>query len=97
VRLSVPANDSERVATIDGALRCTVALSYGTRVSSCKVKVPAKSGAELLIEHGIGPLRAMVHAVLSRYHIEPDPTSPGDVLKLPVFHPRNAGLRFRAI
>ncbi len=61
VRLSVPANDSERMATIDGALRCTVALSDGTRVASCKVKVPAKSGAELLIEHGVGPLRAMVH------------------------------------
>lgn len=61
VRLSVPPNDSERMATIDGALRCTVALSDGTRVASCKVKVPAKSGAELLIEHGVGPLRAMVH------------------------------------
>ncbi len=62
VRLSVPANDSERMATVEGALRCTIALSDGTRVASCKVKVPAKSGAELLIEHGVGPLRAMVHA-----------------------------------
>jgi len=62
VRLSVPASDSERMATIDGALRCTVALSDGTRLASCKAKVPAKSGAELLIEHGVGPLRAMVHA-----------------------------------
>ncbi|MDP2271673.1 MAG: hypothetical protein Q8K32_13125 [Archangium sp.] len=61
VRLSVPPNDSERMATVDGALRCTIALSDGTRVASCKVKVPAKSGAELLIEHGVGPLRAMVH------------------------------------
>lgn len=62
VRLSVPPNDSERMATIEGALRCTVALSDGTRLASCRAKVPAKSGAELLIEHGVGPLRAMVHA-----------------------------------
>jgi len=62
VRLSVPPNDTERLATIDGALRCTVALTDGTRIASCRAKVPAKSGAELLIEHGVGPLRAMVHA-----------------------------------
>lgn len=62
VRLSVPAGDSERLATIEGALKCTVALTDGTRIASCKAKVPAKSGAELLIEHGVGPVRAMVHA-----------------------------------
>ncbi len=62
VRLSVPPNDTERVATIEGALHCTVALSDGTRVASCRAKVPARAGAELIVEHGTGPLRAMVHA-----------------------------------
>ncbi len=62
VRLSVAPNDSERVATVEGALRCTVALADGTRLASCRAKVPAKSSAELIIEHGLEPLRAMVHA-----------------------------------
>jgi cytochrome P450 len=68
-----------------------------------------RARAGLLVGFGGGPriclgkafakmqLRAMMHAVLSRFHIEPDPTRPGDVLKLPVFHPRGAGLRFRAV
>ena len=94
VRLSVPASDSERVATIDGALRCTVALSDGTRVSSCKVKVPAKSGAELLIEHGVGPLRAMVHAPgrerWARLGIEL-PVVPGPALTSSVAVPLQSG------
>jgi retinoid hydroxylase len=68
-----------------------------------------RARAGLLVGFGGGPriclgkafakmqLRAMMHAILSRYHIEPDPTRSGGVLKLPVFHPQNAGLRFRAI
>ncbi|MFO0593991.1 MAG: hypothetical protein U0228_01770 [Myxococcaceae bacterium] len=94
VRLMVPPNDSERLATIEGALRCTVALSDGTRIASCKAKVPAKSGAELLIEHGIGPVRAMVHAPgrdkWARLGIEL-PVVPGANLGVAVAVPLQAG------
>lgn len=61
LRLAVPANDGERAVTVEGALRCTVALTDGTRIAACRAKLPAKQGAELLLEHGVGPLRAMVH------------------------------------
>lgn len=62
VRLEVPSSDFERVATVEGALRCTVALDNGTRLASCQGRLPRKQGAELVIDHGTGPLRAMVHA-----------------------------------
>ena len=62
IRLAVPASDMERVATVEGALRCTIALADGTRAATCTGKVPATLAAELLIEHGAGPLRAMVYA-----------------------------------
>lgn len=63
LRLNVEAADIERMATIEGALHCTVALADGTRLASCRAKVPAKTQAELLIEYGVGPVRAMVHPV----------------------------------
>ncbi len=100
VRLSVPPNDSERMATVDGALRCTIALSDGTRIASCRAKVPAKSGAELLIEHGIGPLRAMVHAPgrerWARLGIEL-PVVPGAALTSSVAIPLTSGRTDRTL
>ena len=100
VRLSVPANDSERMATIDGALHCTIALSDGTRIASCRAKVPAKSGAELLIEHGVGPLRAMVHAPgrekWARLGIEL-PVVPGAALTSSVAVPLQSGRTDRTL
>lgn len=62
VRLSVAPNDTERAVAVEGALRCTVALEDGTRIASCRARIPAKSGAELVVEHTNEPLRAMVHA-----------------------------------
>jgi cytochrome P450 len=41
-------------------------------------------------------LRAMVHAVLRRYRVEPDPTCRPGVLALPVHHPTGARVRFVA-
>jgi hypothetical protein len=94
VRLSVPPNDAERYATIEGALKCTVALTDGTRIASCRAKVPAKSGAELVIEHGIGPVRAMVHGPgrdkLARLGIEL-PVVPGPGLSAAVAVPLQSG------
>lgn len=94
IRLSVPASDAERMATIEGALRCTIALADGTRLASCKGKLPAKSGAELVIEHGVGPLRAMVHAPgrerFARLGIEL-PVVPGTSLSPAVAVPLQAG------
>lgn len=62
VRLAVSPTDSERAVTVEGALRCTVALEDGTRVAACRTRLPAKTGAELIVEHGVDPVRAMVHA-----------------------------------
>lgn len=94
VRLNVPASDAERVATIEGALKCSIALSDGTRLASCRGKVPAKLGAELLIDHGVGPLRAMVHAPgrerWARLGIEL-PVVPGAALTSAVAVPLQAG------
>ncbi|MFT3709781.1 MAG: hypothetical protein QM817_19300 [Archangium sp.] len=94
VRLSVPPSETERLATIEGALKCTVALTDGTRIASCKAKVPAKSGAELLLEHGVGPVRAMVHAAgrerWARLGIEL-PVVPGAGLTASVAVPLQAG------
>jgi cytochrome P450 len=41
-------------------------------------------------------LRAMVHAVLRRYRVEPDPTCRPRVLALPVHHPLGSRVRFIA-
>ncbi|MGV3621360.1 MAG: hypothetical protein ACO1OB_11120 [Archangium sp.] len=62
VRLSIAPGDAERALLVEGALRCTVALEDGTRVASCRSRIPAKTGAELIIEHGTEAVRAMVHA-----------------------------------
>ncbi|MFZ5441613.1 MAG: hypothetical protein ACOZQL_16520 [Myxococcota bacterium] len=94
VRLTVPASDAERLATIEGALRCTLALSDGTRLAACRGRVPLKLGAELLIEHGVGPLRAMVHTPgrekWARLGIEL-PVVPGPGLSAAVAVPLQAG------
>lgn len=94
VRLSVSPADGERFTTIEGALKCTVALADGTRIASCRAKVPAKSGAELVIEHGVGPLRAMVHAASrekwARLGLEL-PLVPGAGLSAAVAVPLQAG------
>lgn len=42
-------------------------------------------------------LRAMVHAILRRYRVEPDPTCRPRVLALPVHHPLGSRVRFIAI
>lgn len=61
VRLTVPAADADRTVLVEGALRCTLVLASGERFASCRTKLPAKSGAELIIEHDLTALRAMVH------------------------------------
>jgi hypothetical protein len=61
LRLIVQSAEAERLVSIEGALRCTVALSDGTRLASCRGKLPASSGAELLIEYGVAPFRALVY------------------------------------
>lgn len=62
LRLEIAAGDKERFTSVEGALRCTLSLADGTRVTSCRAKVPAKQRAELIIEHDTGPLRALLHA-----------------------------------
>ncbi|MEW5738595.1 MAG: hypothetical protein AB1938_06690 [Myxococcota bacterium] len=61
LRFTVPAAKGERLTGVDGALGCTVVLTDGTRLGSCRVKIPEGSAAELQVEHGVGPLRVMVH------------------------------------
>jgi hypothetical protein len=62
VRLPVPPGEAERAVTIEGALACTVVLADGTRLTSCRARIPSGTSAELVVEHGIAPLRVMVHA-----------------------------------
>jgi hypothetical protein len=94
VRLTVTPSDVERVVTIEGALACTVALSDGARVASCRAKLPAQVGAELVIEHGVGSVRAMVHAPgrerAARLGLEL-PIMPGAALSSAVAVPLQAG------
>jgi hypothetical protein len=94
VRLAMPASGGERVANVEGALRCTIALADGTRAATCRGKVPAMLAAELLIEHGAGPLRAMVfppgREKWARLGIELPPT-PGEALAAAVAVPLDAG------
>ncbi|MHB8872288.1 MAG: hypothetical protein ACYC8T_01245 [Myxococcaceae bacterium] len=61
LRLKVPPAESERTAQIEGAARCVLSLGDGMRITGCRARIPARLGAELLIEHGTAPLRAMVH------------------------------------
>jgi hypothetical protein len=61
VRLTVPPADQERSMLVEGALRCTLVLATGERLADCRVKVPAKTGAELIVEHEVTALRALVH------------------------------------
>ncbi|MBL8919154.1 MAG: hypothetical protein JNJ54_09865 [Myxococcaceae bacterium] len=61
VRLTVPPADQERALLVEGALRCTLVLATGERLADCRVKVPAKTGAELIVEHEVTALRALVH------------------------------------
>jgi hypothetical protein len=100
VRLAVPASDSERIASMEGALRCTIALADGTRVATCRGKVPAMLAAELLIEHGVGPLRAMVYAPgrekWARLGIEL-PATPSEGLSAAVAVPLESGRIDRAL
>ncbi len=61
VRLTVPPADADRSVLVEGALRCTLVLASGERFTSCRTRLPAKAGAELIIEHDLTALRAMVH------------------------------------
>jgi hypothetical protein len=94
VRLTVAPADSERQVTIEGALRCTVALGDGTRLDSCRAKLPAKSGAELVVDYGVAPVRAMVHVPgrekFARLGLDL-PISPGAALTAAIAVPLTSG------
>lgn len=61
VRLTVPSAEQDRSVLVEGALRCTLVLGTGERVAECRAKLPAKTTAELIIEHDVTALRALVH------------------------------------
>lgn len=58
VRLTIPAGDA-RSLVIEGATRCTLSLSTGERLTDCRTKLPAKTAAELVVEHEVAPLRVI--------------------------------------
>lgn len=62
LRLRVPAAATERVAVVEGEVRCTFIFADGTRVSSCQAAVPSGVAVELKLEHGPSSLRVMVYA-----------------------------------
>lgn len=61
LRLKVPAEAADRVALVEGDARCTFVFADGTRLAGCQAPVPKGLAVELKIEHGIGPLRVLVH------------------------------------
>lgn len=62
LRLRVPADAQDRVAVVEGEVRCIFVFTDGTRVSGCRAAVPKGLALELKLEHGPGSLRAMVYA-----------------------------------
>ncbi len=61
LRLRVPATGADRVAVVEGEVRCTFIFADGSRVSSCQSTVPRGVAVELKLEHGPGALRVMVY------------------------------------
>ncbi len=94
VRLAVPAAEGDRVLLVEGALRCTVSLSTGERLADCRVRLPARTAAELVLEHDLTALRVLVHAPgrekFARLGIEL-PVMPGPLLSPAVAVPLQAG------
>ena len=61
MRLRIPPGDGERTIAAEGNVeRCTIALSDGVRIAGCRGTVPNGIGAELLVEHRVGAMRAVV-------------------------------------
>lgn len=60
LRLTVSPTASERTLSIEGAQSCTLVFEDGARSQGCHVTVPANLGAEVVLEHGVGPLRAVL-------------------------------------
>ncbi len=58
--LDIEAAPAARLLKVYGAQACKLALDDGTRSSGCEAVLPAGSGGLLEIEHGSGPLQAVV-------------------------------------
>jgi cytochrome P450 len=77
--------DPERWLPSRGARRASLAklVGFGGGPRVCLGKTFAKT-----------QLKTMLHAILRRHHVEPDPTCAPSVLSLPVHHPKGSRVRF---
>ncbi|BDG03196.1 hypothetical protein [Anaeromyxobacter oryzae] len=87
--LRVPPATVERRIRIDGGLRCTIAQDDGGRSGSCTATLAPGVGALVTIEHGGGPLRAVVGgagdalaAAGGPLPSSPSPVAPGQAVRL---------------
>ncbi|MBN2359743.1 MAG: hypothetical protein JXR83_09840 [Deltaproteobacteria bacterium] len=62
LRLRVPPAAGARLVEVDGEVRCTITRDDGSRSGGCRGAIPARQGAEVVINHPPGPLRAVVFA-----------------------------------
>ncbi|MDX2011154.1 MAG: hypothetical protein SFW67_13225 [Myxococcaceae bacterium] len=100
VRLPIPAAPQERTLLVEGALRCTLVLGTGERLTECRGKVPAGTPAELFVDHDLSALRVLVHASgrekWARLGLEL-PVVPGPPLSPAVAVPLQAGRLDRTV
>ncbi|HNN94260.1 MAG TPA: hypothetical protein PKI03_18410 [Pseudomonadota bacterium] len=90
LRLRVAAENVDRFGIVEGDARCTFIFSSGARIAGCQTWVPRGLAVEIKIEHGTGPLRAMVYVLgrerWARLGMEPPP-QPGPALPAAVAIP----------
>ncbi len=54
------AQAAPRLLTVSGALRCVTTLDDGTRLEGCEAKVPAGRSGEVVLDVGVGGVRAVL-------------------------------------
>jgi hypothetical protein len=59
-QLRILAGHEDRFVSVTGAATCIVHLDDGTRRSSCQATVPQGHSAEIRLDHGSGPVRAVL-------------------------------------
>jgi hypothetical protein len=59
-RLAFTSQPTPRLLSISGALRCVTTLEDGARLEGCEVKVPADRSGEVLLDVGVGGVRAVL-------------------------------------
>ncbi|MBW2701555.1 MAG: hypothetical protein JRF33_12130 [Deltaproteobacteria bacterium] len=81
MRFAISAADHKRLLKVQGAQRCLLSLDDGSRKLACAQEVPPGKKAELIIDHGPGPLWALLSRPgtesATRWHHSPSALPPG--------------------